>query len=155
MTKFMKISILLLAILSLSLSFQTVSAGSQVLTDVKVIHASTGRGGTGEQSDSSLKGIIKELQSVFKYTSYRLLEDKRFNLDFNQQGLVNLPGSRTLLIVPSDTDGNRIRYQINIEKNYHSIFQTQVMLKNNSSLTIGGPELDNGVLLINISGTLQ
>lgn len=156
MIRFIEIPILLLTILSLFLPFRTVSAASQVLTDVKVIHASTGGGGgPEEQSDSSLKGIIKELKSVFKYTSYRLLKDKRFNLNFNQQGLVNLPGNRTLLVVPSDTDGNRIRYQINIQKNFHSIFQTQVMLKNNSSITIGGPELDSGVLLINISGALQ
>lgn len=155
MIRFIEIPILLLTILSLFLPFRTVSAASQVLTDVKVIYASTGGGGPEEQSDSSLKGIIKELKSVFKYTSYRLLKDKRFNLNFNQQGLVNLPGNRTLLVVPSDTDGNRIRYQINIQKNFHSIFQTQVMLKNNSSITIGGPELDSGVLLINISGALQ
>ena len=128
-------------------------AESQVLTDIKVIHASTG-GGTG-QFDPDLKNIIHELKSVFKYTSYQLLKDQRFNLNFNQEGRVNLPGNRTLLILPSDTDGKRIRYQINIQKNNHSIFQTQVMLKNNNSITIGGPELDNGVLLINISGALQ
>ncbi len=153
MIKFMKISILRLTIVFLFLSFQIALAGSQVLTDVKVIHASTG-GGSG-QIDSSLKDIIHELKSVFKYTSYQLLKDQRFNLNFNQQGLVNLPGDRILVILPSDTDGKRIRYQINIQKNNHSIFQTQVMLKNNSSITIGGPELDGGVLLINISGDLQ
>ncbi len=131
----------------LSLSF----AGGQVLTDIKVIHASTGG---AEQSDSSLKSIIHELKSVFKYTSYQLMKDQHFNLNFNQEGIVKLPGNRTLLILPFDTDGKRIRYQINILKNNSSIFQTQVMLKNNSSITIGGPQLDNGVLLINVSGTL-
>lgn len=151
MIGFMKTPFLLLTILILFMPFQDISAGSQVLTDVKIIHASTGT----EQSDSSLKGIIRELKSVFKYTSYQLLRDQRFNLNFNQQGLVNLPGNRTLLILPSDTDGKRIRYQINIQKNHQSIFQTQVTLKNNSSITLGGPELDSGVLLINISGALQ
>jgi len=128
------------------------SAKSQVLTDIKVIHASTGG---AEQFDPGLKSIIRELKSVFKYTSYQLLKDQRFNLNFNQEGRVDLPGNRTLLILPSHTDGKRIRYQINIQKNNHPIFQTQVMLKNNSSITIGGPDIDNGVLLINISGVLQ
>jgi hypothetical protein len=127
-------------------------AESQVLTDIKVIHASTGG---AERFDPGLKNIIHELKSVFKYTSYQLLEDQRFKLNFNQEGRVDLPGNRVLLILPSDTDGKRIRYQINIQKNNHSIFQTQVMLKSNNSITIGGPDLDNGVLLINISGTLQ
>nr|NJM01307.1 hypothetical protein [Desulfobacula sp.] len=116
-----------------------------------MIHASGG----AERFDPGLKNIIHELKSVFKYTSYQMLEDRRFNLNFNQEGRVDLPGNRILLILPSDTDGKRIRYQINIQKNNHSIFQTQVLLKSNSSITIGGPDLDNGVLLINITGTLQ
>ena len=153
MINFIKIRFILTAISFIYLFLPpVVLAGDRVLTDVKVIHASI----TGaEQLDPGLKGIIHELKSVFKYTSYRLLKDQRFNLNFSQEGLVDLPGSRTLLILPSDTDGKRIRYQINIQKNNLSIFQTQVMLKNNSSITIGGPELDSGVLLINISGALQ
>ncbi len=153
MINFIKIRFILTAILFIYLLLPPiVSAGDRVLTDVKVIHAST----TGaEQFDPGLKGIIHELKSVFKYTSYRLLKDQRFDLNFSQEGLVNLPGNRTLLLLPSDTDGKRIRYQINIQKNNLSIFQTQVMLKNNSSITIGGPELDSGVLLINISSALQ
>ena len=153
MINFMKIRFILTIISFIYLFLPpVVLAGDRVLTDVKVIHAST----TGaEQLDPALKGIIHELKSVFKYTSYRLLKDQRFDLNFSREGLVNLPGNRTLLILPSDTDGKRIRYQINIQKNNLSIFQTQVMLKNNSSITIGGPELDSGVLLINISGALQ
>jgi len=151
--RLIRLRYILTAIAFIYLFLPPLSAGSQVLTDIKVIHASTG--GKAEQFDSGLKGIIHELKSVFKYTSYQLLKDQRFNLNFNQEGLVNLPGNRTLLILPSDTDGKRIRYQINIQKDNHSIFQTQVMLKNNNSITIGGPELDNGVLLINISGALQ
>jgi hypothetical protein len=146
-----KLRFILTAISCIFLFLQPVSAGCQVLTDVKVIHASTGV----EQPDSGLKGIIQELKSIFKYTSYRLLNEQRFNLNFNQEGLVNLPGNRTLLILPSDTDGKRIRYQIHIKKNNNPIFQTQILLKNNSSITIGGPELDGGVLLINITGVLQ
>ena len=151
MISLIKLRFILTAISCIFLFLQPVSATSQVLTDVKVIHASTG----AEQFDSGLKGIIQELKSVFKYTSYRLLNDQRFILNFNQEGLVNLPGNRTLLILPSDTDGKRIRYQIHIQKNNSPIFQTQVLLKNNSSITIGGPELDSGILLINITGALQ
>jgi len=52
-------------------------------------------------------------------------------------------------------EGKRIRYQISIQKNRQSIFQTQVLLKNNSSITIGGPQFNNGVLLLNISGSVH
>jgi len=130
---------------------QPAVAKSQVLTDVKVIHASTGT----RYVDQGLKGIISELESVFKYTSYRLLKDQKLNLNFNQKGRVNLPGERALVVIPTDMQGKRIRYQINIQKNNHSIFQTRVLLKNNSSITIGGPQFKDGVLLLNISGSVQ
>ncbi len=126
-------------------------AKDSVKTNVKVIHASTG----SNHVDSSLKGIISELKSVFKYTSYRLLNNQRLNQQFNQQGSVTLPSNRTLVIIPTEMNGKRIKYQIAIKKGSKSIFQTQVLLKNNSSITIGGPQHDNGVLLFNISGSAQ
>jgi hypothetical protein len=134
-----------------ALLIQPVFANSQVLTEVKVIHASTGP----VHVDPGLKPFASELESVFKYTSYRLLKDEQMNLEFNREGRVNLPGGRTLIVVPSDMKGKRIGYQINIRKNNHSIFQTRVLLKNNDSITIGGPRYQNGTLLFNISGSIQ
>ncbi|MCD4721137.1 MAG: hypothetical protein K8S13_14955 [Desulfobacula sp.] len=130
---------------------QPALAKNRVLTDVKVIHASTGP----NYVDPSLKEIISELKSVFKYTSYRLLKDQNLDQRFNQESRVNLPGKRVLVVMPSGMEGKRIRYQINIQKNNRSIFQTRVLLKNNSSITIGGPQFKNGVLLFNISGSVQ
>jgi hypothetical protein len=151
MIRLKRLNHILKALAVISFFLPPVWANAQVLTDIKVIYATIGP----EQFDSRLKPILHELKSVFKYTSYNLLKEQRFDLHFNQEGRVSLPGNRTLVILPSDADGKRIRYQINIQKNNHSIFQTQVMLKNTNSITIGGPELDSGALLINISGTLQ
>jgi hypothetical protein len=130
---------------------QPVFAKSRVLTEVKVIHASTGP----VHVDPGLKPFASELESVFKYTSYRLLNDQHMGLEFNQEGRVNLPGERILIVVPSDMEGKRIGYQIRILEKKHSIFQTRVLLKNNDSITIGGPRYQNGTLLFNISGSLR
>jgi hypothetical protein len=142
----------LVAVFSLVCCFsQPAMAKNRVLTDVKVIHAST----TSNTVDSSLKDIIPELKSVFKYTSYRLLNEQRMTLGFKQKGRVTLPGNRTMIVIPADIEGRRIRYRINILKNNRSVFQTQVLLRNNSSITIGGPQFKNGVLLLNIFGSIQ
>ncbi|MCF6246421.1 MAG: hypothetical protein L3J69_03570 [Desulfobacula sp.] len=130
---------------------QSAAANDKVLTHVKVIHAST----ASHHIDPGLKNISSELQSVFKYTSYRLLKKKSMSLGFNQKGRVDLPGKRTLTVEPLNIDGNRIRYQINIRKNKKKIFQTKVLLKNNRSITIGGPQFKKGVLIFNISGSVQ
>ncbi|MBT7261145.1 MAG: hypothetical protein HN888_08515 [Desulfobacula sp.] len=151
MIRFFKIVLLFTGISCFCFFSQPAFAKNRVLTNVKVIQASTGP----NHVDPSLNKIISELKSVFKYTSYRLLNNQRLDLGFNQVGRVVLPGKRTLIVIPSYMDGKRIHYQINIQKNRQSIFQTRVLLKNNSSITIGGPQFNNGVLLFNISGSVQ
>lgn len=150
MIRFIKIILMLTGISCFCFFSQPAFAKSKVLTEVKVIHAST----EPEHVDPGLNKIISELKSVFKYTSYRLLKDQRLSLGFNERGQVVLPGKRTLVVIPSNMEGKRIRYQINIQKEGQPIFQTQVLLKNNGSITIGGPQFNNGVLLFNISGSM-
>lgn len=153
MARFMKTIFILAGISCFCLFTQPAFAKSQVLTDIKVIHASTKTG--ANIVDPALKPIISELKSVFKYTSYKLLNEQRLNLSFNRKGMVNLPGNRTMIIMPTDMQGKRIQYQINIQKNQRPVFQTRVLLNNNSSITIGGPQFKNGVLLFNISGSAR
>lgn len=135
---------------ALFLSISPAFAADKVSTHVKVIHASTG----SKHVDPQLKNISDELNSVFKYTSYRLIKQENMDLKFGQQGQVNLPGSRTLTVQPIDMDGKRIRYHIHIRKNKKKIFQTKILLKNDSSITIGGPQYEGGVLLFNIDGRI-
>lgn len=151
MLRSIKIILILTGIFYFCFFSQPAFAKNRVLTDVKVIHAST----KTQYVDPSLKKIVSELKSVFKYTSYRLLKDQNLTLHFNQEGHVNLPRNMTLIVIPSGMERKRIRYQINIQKNNRSIFQTRVLLKNNASITIGGPQFDNGVLLFNIFGSMQ
>ncbi len=130
---------------------QPAIANDQVLTHIKVIHAST----SSNHIDTNLKNISSELQSVFKYTSYRLLNEKSMSLGINKKGQVALPGKRTLTLIPLNIDKKGTRYQINIQKNKKNIFQTNAKIRNNRSLTIGGPQFKKGVLIFNISGSVQ
>jgi len=151
MGKFIKILLCGLSISAWFIAAQPALGQSRVMTDVKVIHASTAQ----NYLDPGLESIISELETVFKYTSYKILKEKRLDQTFNQKGRVNLPGKRTLIITPLGTDSSRIKYQINILKGQNTVFQTRILLRNNSSITIGGPKFKNGYLLFNISGTIQ
>ncbi|MFH2091124.1 MAG: hypothetical protein ABIJ31_02065 [Pseudomonadota bacterium] len=149
MIRIFKITLLLIVTICLFVS--PAMAKGKISTKVTVIHASTGT----NQIDSGLSAIVAELKSVFKYTSYTLITSQNMNLDVKQQGQITLPEGRTLWITPMQMDNQRIPVQINILKNNQSIFQTQILLKNNSSVTIGGPQYKNGVLLFNISGVAR
>lgn len=140
--------ILATAVLGL-LVLGTAQAESLFRTRVRVIQAGTGPA----HVDPSLDDLTRELQSVFKYTSYRLIKTQNMDLKKGQEGRVMLPGNRNVLVSPSGMEGSRITYRIRIDRNGKSVFQTRVALQNDKSITIGGPKIKNGVLLLNISGS--
>ena len=149
MGKFQKIMVFWFGIVCLfpyPLAAQTVYT-----TQVKVIHAAPG----SAHIDPGIKPLVKEIESVFKYTDYRLIKSQQMALRKDQTGTIHLPGNRILAVTPVDMAGDRITYQIRIEKNQASVFQTRVLLKNHNSITIGGPQYKQGVLLLNVRGDVR
>jgi len=98
--RFIRFIPVLLGLICLIL-FSSPAVAGRVMTDVKVIHASTG----SSHVDDALKNIIPELESVFRYTGYRLINEQRMMLNFNQKGRITLPGNRTMIVIPSAMNG--------------------------------------------------
>jgi hypothetical protein len=141
-----KIIILSLILFSILLSSSTVLSETPVKLNIKIILAS-GRQGA---NDSRLKDLISELNSVFRYSSYQLLSETNLKITSNQTKSVSLPENRILKLTSKGTDGNRVTLELEILKDNNQIFQTAIRLRNNSSITIGGPEYQGGNLLFNI-----
>jgi len=116
---------------------------------VKTILASQG----SEYLDPRLSTLVEELRSVFRYSSYRLLSEDSSSLGMGETCKVSLPGKRILKITPVQVAGDRVELQLVILKKKEEIFQTVVKLLNKSSLTVGGPEYEDGYLLFNISAS--
>jgi len=149
-TKSNPLLMMIIGLLYLTVSGQAFAA-NRILGNVRIIHASSGP----THMDPSLRDLGHELQSVFKYTTYRLVNRKPLNLRFHQVGLISLPGNRFLTISPMGFKKGRIRVRINILRQKKSEFSTVIMLKNGRSITIGGPGYRNGYLLFNISATAR
>ena len=138
------ISLLILILILLSPSF--VLSDTQIQLDVKIILASD----KASNVDPKLENLIKELKTVFRYSSYQLLGRDRLRLRANSIGNVTLPENRKIKITPKGVSGDRVILELEILKNKSQIFQTVIKLKNRSSITIGGPEYQGGNLLFNI-----
>lgn len=106
-----------------------------------------------EYLDPKLSDLVDELKSVFRYSSYRLLSEKRLNLALEETGMVSLPGERILKIRPSQITGDRVELELVIFKKNKEIFQTITQLLNKSSIIVGGPKYKDGYLLFNISAS--
>lgn len=125
------------------------TAHAKVRIEVKTILAAQGK----KHVDPKLVSIVRELKSVFRYSSYKLLKGSRLSLNINQTGKVNLPGNRVLRITPIKIKGNRVELQIVISRKKQQVLNTRVKLRSGSSITLGGPKYKGGNLLFNISGS--
>ena len=119
---------------------------SKVDVAVKIILASN----ESQYLDPQLNNLVEELQSVIRYTSYRLLEQQQIRLGLKEAGTVMLPNNRFLQIAPIRFLGNRADLRLAIIKGTQKSFQTNIQLINRRSVTIGGLKYSNGYLLLNI-----
>ncbi|NNF99134.1 MAG: hypothetical protein HKM93_07125 [Desulfobacteraceae bacterium] len=125
-----------------------VLASQKVNIGIKTILASD----KAEFVDPQLKGLIKELRTVFRFTSYRMLGQDNLTIEVGKTGTVRLPGGRVLEVTPIGIQGKRSELELSILKKKRRIFNTRIKLLNGGVLTVGGPRHDNGFLLFNITG---
>ncbi len=121
-------------------------AAPPVSIEVKTVLAATGE----NYLDPRLSEMARELQGLFRYTSYRLLGSDRLTLQPRQTGNVALPGNRRLQITYQGVENRRVELLLKMYKNRNSVFETSIRLNNRSSLIVGGPRYEKGYLLFNI-----
>lgn len=121
-------------------------ADPKISIEVKTVLASS----QGNYLDPQLSQMAEELKSLFRYTTYRLLTRDRLTLDPHQTGKLSLPGNRNLHITYIGIQGQRVGLLLKMFKNQNNVFETNIQLKNRSSIIVGGPRYDVGYLLFNI-----
>jgi hypothetical protein len=144
---FSKLKVLVLVIILTGLSSGTILAKGNIAINVRTVLASQ----ESSYLDPRLSSLTKELQSVFRYSSYRLLSEDHVGLSMKETGTVSLLGNRVLKITPMQVIGDRIELKLVILKEKKQTFQTIIQLLNQRSLTVGGPKHKDGYLLFNIS----
>jgi hypothetical protein len=147
MLAFKKVNMSFLLLILIGMPAGPVWAQRPVHIVVQTVLASQG----SPYLDPRLSHLIQELQSVFRYSSYRLLGQKPMDIRMGETDMVSLPGNRVLKITPTKVTGNRVELQLVISKNKNQIFQTMIQLLNHGSIIVGGPKYEDGYLLFNIS----
>ena len=120
--------------------------GSTVRVEVLTILASD----QGKDLDPRLKDLVRELQSVFRYSSYQLLGRNSLNLTSDRPEKISLPGGRMMNLTLKGISGDRATLQLEIFRGNNQIIQSVIQLRNRSSVTVGGPKHQGGYLLFNI-----
>lgn len=149
MMKWRKLPGVVVLVLTALASASLVRASEKVDVSVRTVLASQG----SPFIDPELSGLVKELQSLFRYSAYRLLSKDRLSLNTLETGIVSLPGQRILRVTPTNIQGKRVELQLVILKKDKQIFETVIQLLNNGSIIVGGPKHQDGSLLFNISAS--
>ena len=140
-------SVLLFIAALLFAAVSPVHSASSVAIEVRTVLASN----QSDHVDPNLAELAGELKSVFRYSSYTLLKHDRMRITVGKTQHTALPGGRQMTIRPIRTSGNRLEMELSILKGKRSVFQTRIELRNNSSITVGGPRYKKGYLLFNLS----
>ncbi len=149
--RFLQIIVAFVTVISIiGTSMELFAAGTEIDIVVQTVLASQDE----KFIDPRVSSLIKEMETVFRYTSYRLLRKDRIKLGIKETRTVVLEGNRSLNVTPLRIIGNRVELELMILKGAKRIFQTRIQLLNNSSIIVGGPSHGtNGVLIFSISSS--
>jgi hypothetical protein len=156
-------------ILSAALLLAQADAGAaerRVKITVRAI-AATNDAAAPAGTDPKLKPIAPQLDSFgeqFRFRSYRLIDERSFDLDWKNAAQMELPGSRSLQVTPRQLDADgRIKVHLELlgEHPEHSRrLHTDYAIQRGGTLLVGGIRVDPndekaGKLLIAITQEVE
>ena len=111
----------------------------------EVIAADTGLG-----VDDRLLPMGLRLQSLFSYTTYRLISHQVSRTECGRTAAFTLPGGWIVHVEPSAVRDNMIAMELMLFQGARPMMTTDVRLRNHGMLIVGGPHYEQGMLIIPI-----
>ncbi len=106
---------------------------------------------TNQGTDTRLTPISHQLESVFSYTTYRLLSSQRGNTSCGGHAIsFSLPGGRLMQVEPRGIEGGMISMRLSVFQAKTLMVATDVKLNNRGVLMVGGPRYGKGVVITSI-----
>jgi hypothetical protein len=137
----------LVALLALLCAARGSAAADAVTVDVGAVYASN----QGSSIDPALRHIRGKIQSMFNFTSYRMLDRKRQTLAVGESGDFELPGQRSMRVSPLPSRPNKVRLSIRIEEAGKNLLTTTLGMPRGGMVLVGGPSYEAGVLILIIA----
>ncbi len=140
-------AIAFLAFLLLIAHSAAAGPGPPVSVDVGVVVASN----EGSTIDPELSSIRNQLQSMFTYSSYRMVDRLKRTLSEGETGDFGLPGNRSMKVTPVPAKGDKVRLAVQIMEGERNLLTTTLGLSRGGMVLVGGPSYQSGVLILIIS----
>lgn len=108
---------------------------------------------TNEGVDARLAPLGKKLQGLFNFSTYSLVSHQDGQTECGKMIAFMLPGGKILHIQPRAIDGDMISMEIVLFDGTRPMMTTELKLKNNGTLIVGGPRYEQGMLIISIGAS--
>ncbi|HEY6394508.1 MAG TPA: hypothetical protein VIX12_03755 [Candidatus Binataceae bacterium] len=108
---------------------------------------------TNEGMDARLAPMGHRLQALFNYSTYRLVSHQDGGTTCGKMIAFTLPGGRILHVQPRLIDRNMISMELVLFQGSRPMITTDLKLRNNGVLIIGGPRYEQGMLIISIAAS--
>ena len=105
---------------------------------------------TGEGIDMRLLPMGGRLESLFRYTTYRLISRQMGRTECGRTAAFTLPGGWIVHVAPSAVRDDMIAMELMLFNGAHPMMTTDVRMRNHGMLIIGGPRYRQGMLIIPI-----
>jgi hypothetical protein len=105
---------------------------------------------TGEGVDERLLPMGGRLESLFRYTTYRLVSHQVGRTECGRTVAFTLPGGWIVHVEPSAVRNDMIAMELMLFQGARPMMTTDVRLRNHGVLIVGGPHYQQGMLIIPI-----
>lgn len=105
---------------------------------------------TGEGIDERLLPMGGRLESLFHYTTYRLISHQISRTECGGTAAFTLPGGWIVHVEPSAVHDDMIAMELMLFQGARPMMTTDVRMRNHGMLIIGGPHYQQGMLIIPI-----
>jgi hypothetical protein len=106
---------------------------------------------TGLGIDERLLPMGGRLESLFRYTTYRLVSHQVGRTECGRTTEFTLPGGWIVQVEPSAVNDDMIAMELMLFQGARPMMTTDVKLRNHGVLIVGGPHYQQGMLIIPIA----
>jgi hypothetical protein len=132
-----------------------VAAAAPVDGTVEVVIGSVLATDAGHEFDHRLIAMKPQFESLFRYSSYRLVKREERRLRWGQGASFDIPGGRYLVVSPKELRDSKIAMSVTLLEGSRPLIDTEVALRDEGVLLLGGPKHEEGVLIISIGAAAR
>jgi hypothetical protein len=110
---------------------------------------------SSQEVDQRLGEMKRHLDSLFRYSSYRLVQEESRRARWGDPTSFNIPGGRYLQVIPKSYKDNRVSMRVMLIEGDKPAVDTELILRNGGVFFVGGRRHQEGVLIISIGAATE